>query len=159
MATTGAHRVTIDSTTVNLWTPTALDGVVNTDNDWTASDQSSHENLQKLSRQLMRFPPGAIENLVEGAEGFALGVTCNPETRRYGSLARCQQYTHHKNERFLLGSGREGSTKRVQSVDEKVWNDITGFSGEINMFHGDLFSLEPQSGMILHRSIDGSSLA
>ena len=74
MAPTGAHRVTIDSTTENLWTPTALDGVVNTDNDWTASDQSSHENLQKLSRQLMRLPLGAIENLVEGAEGFALGV-------------------------------------------------------------------------------------
>ena len=34
-------------------------------------------------------------------------------------------------------------TFHIQSVDEKVWNDITGFSGEINMFHGDLFSLEP----------------
>ena len=89
----------------------------------------------------MRLPPGGIENQVEKTEGFAPGVTCNPLARRNGSLSRRQQCAHHKNEHILPGSGRQGSTERVQSTDEKVWNDVIDFGGEINMFHDDRFIL------------------
>ena len=114
--------------------------------------------LEKSFRQLTRFPQGAIENPVEGTEGFALGVTRNPQARRYGSLARCQQRTHRKNVRKPLGWLREGGTERVQSIIKKLWNGLSGFGGEINMFHDDLFSLELKSDIALHRSSDDSSL-
>ena len=53
---------------------------------------------------------------------------------------------------------REGGTERIQTIHEKLWNGLTGFGGEINMFHDDLFSLELQSGIALHRSSDDSFL-
>ena len=115
--------------------------------------------LEKSFRQLTRFPLGAIENLVVETEGFALGVTRNPQARRYGSLAKCQQRAHRKNARIPLGWLREGGTERGQLTVEKLWNGLTRFGGKINMFHDDLFSLELQSGIALHRSSDDSSLA
>ena len=115
--------------------------------------------LEKYFRQITRFPLGAIENLVEGTEGFALGVTRNPQARRYGSLARCQQCAHRKNARIPPGWLREGGTERVQSIIKKLWNGITGFGGEINMLHDDdLYSLELQSDIALRRSSGDSSL-
>ena len=46
-----------------------------------------------------------------------------------------------------LGWLREGGTERVQSIIEKLWNGLTEFCREINMFHDDdLFSVELQSG-------------
>ena len=94
MTATGAHRVTIDPARVNHWAPTAFYGVIKADDDWFVFDQIFREKLEKCSRHLTRIPLGAIENLMEGTEGFALGVTCNPQARRYGSLARCQQSAH-----------------------------------------------------------------
>ena len=93
--------------------------------------------LEKYFRQITRFPLGAIENLVEGTEGFALGVTRNPQARRYGSLAKCQQRADHKNSRKPPGWLREGGTEQVQLIIEKLWNGLTGFGGKINMFHDD----------------------
>ena len=159
MTATGVSRVTIDPASVDLLAPTAFYGVIKADDDWFLFDQICHEMLEKYSRQLTRFPLGAIENLVEGTEGFALGVTRNPQARRYGSLARCQQSAHRKNARMPPGWLREGGTERVQSIIKKLWNGITGFGGEINMFHDDdLYSLELQSDIALRRSSGDSSL-
>ena len=159
MTATGANRVTIDPARVNHRAPTAFYGVIKADDDWFLFDQICHEMLEKSFRQLTRFPLGGIENLVEGTEGFALGVTRNPQTRRYGSLVRCQQSAHRKNARKPLGRLCEGGTERIQSIIKKLWNGLTGFGGEINMFHDDdLFSLELQSGIALYRSSDDSSL-
>ena len=158
MTATGAHRVTIDPARVNLWAPTAFYGVIKADNDWFLFDQICCEKLEKYSRQFTRFPLGAIENLVEGTEGFALGVTRDPQARRYGSLARCQQSAHRQNVRMPPGWLREDGTERVQSLIKKLWNGLTEFGGKINMFHDDLFSVELQSGIALRRSSDDSSL-
>ena len=89
---------------------------------------------------------------------IALGVTRGPRARRYGSLARCQQSAHRQNACMPPGWLREGGTERVQSLIEKLWNGFTEFGGKINMFHDDLFSVELQSGIALHRSSDDSSL-
>ena len=119
----------------NLWAPTAFYGVIKADNDWFLFDQICCEKLEKYSRQFTRFPLGAIENLVEGTEGFTLGVTRDPQARRYGSLARCQQSAHRQNARMPPGWLREDGTERVQSLIEKLWNGLTEFGGKINMFH------------------------
>ena len=158
MTATGASRVTIDPARVNFWAPTAFYGVIKADGDWFHFDEICHEMLEKYFQQITRFPLGAIENLVEGIEGFELGVTRNPQARRYGSLARCQQRAHRKNARKPPSWLREGGTERIQTIHEKLWNGLTGFGGEITMFHDDLFSLELQSGVALHRSSADSSL-
>ena len=126
MTPTGAHGVAIDPACRDPVAPSALYGVVQTSDDWPGSGESGHEKAEKPFCQVTRFPAGAIENLVKGTEGVALGVAGNAQARRYGSFARRQQSTRHKNEHIPPGWSGKGGAERVQPVDKEAWNGCTG---------------------------------
>ena len=119
MTATGVSRVTIDPASVRSFGPNGVLWCHQGRRRLVPLRPDLSRDVGEVFRQLTRFPLGAIENLVEGTEGFALGVTRNPQARRYGSLARCQQSAHRKNARIPPGWLREGGTERVQSMPSR----------------------------------------
>ena len=77
----------------------------------------------------------AFGDLLIGLFSVFQTIWISDRDRGYKFLQRCG--AHRKNARMPPGWLREGGTERIQSIFEKLWNGLTEFGGEINMFHDD----------------------
>ena len=63
MLLAGAHRVTIDGSGRKLWSPSALNGVIDADHYRPVGDQAVKNQPQQAVANLARVPAGAVGRL------------------------------------------------------------------------------------------------
>ena len=125
MAVIGAYRVPIYTTCADLVSPSALNGVVHTDDHRTVRHEVFDHNAQQLSGNSTRAPAGAVEDLMTAGKVGGFSPTRHAQAGSDGPLARCQQGTHHQNKHMLPAGCSETGDSRLQPPAQYQGNGIT----------------------------------
>ena len=124
MAVTGAYRVPIYTTCADPVSPSALNGVVHTDDHRAVRHEVFDHNAQQLSGNSTRAPAGAVEDLMIAGKVGGFSPTGHAQAGSDGPLARCQQGTHHQNEDMLPAGRSETGAPRLQPPAQYQGNGV-----------------------------------
>jgi len=126
MAAAGAHRVPIYAPCPNPASPSALDGVVHTDDNGAIGHKPFDDKAQQSPGNGTRAPAGAIEDLVIACKVGGLGPAGHAQAGTDGPLARRQQGAHDQNEHMLPAGRREAGAPCSQPLAQHLGNGIAG---------------------------------
>ena len=124
MAVAGAYRVPVYPPCPDPAPPSALDGVIQTDDNRAIGHEPFDHNGQQPPGNGTGAPAGAIEDLVKGCKVGRLGPAGHAQAGCDGPLARCQQGTHHQNEHMLPAGRREAGAPCLQPLAQDLGNGI-----------------------------------
>jgi hypothetical protein len=124
MAVAGAYRIPIDTACADPATPSALDGVVQTNDDRAIGHEPFDHNAQQSFGNSTRAPAGAVEDLVKGCKVGGFGPAGHAQAGSDGPLARCQQGAHHQNKHMLPAGCREAGAPCLQPLAQDLGNGI-----------------------------------
>ena len=104
--------------------PSALDGVVQTDDDRAIGHEPFDHDAQQPSGNSTGAPPGAVEDLVKGCKVGGFGPASHTQTGSDGPLARRKQGAHHQNEDMLPTGRRKARAPCLQPLAQDLGNGI-----------------------------------
>jgi hypothetical protein len=131
MAVTGPHWVPVYSPCADTASPSALNGVVHTNDHRPVGHKAIDHNAQQLFGDSAGAPAGAVEDLMIACEVGGLSPAGHAQAGSDGPLAGCQQGTHHQNEHMLPTGGTETRAPRLQPLAQYqgTGSPITVLSG------------------------------
>ncbi len=124
MTVTGTYRVPVYTTCADPASPSALDGVIHTDDNRAIGHEPFDHNAQQSPGNGTGAPAGAIEDLVIGRKVAGLDPAGHPQAGTDGPLARCQQGSHHQNEYMLPARRSEAGAPCLQPLAQDLGNGI-----------------------------------
>jgi hypothetical protein len=118
MAGTGAYGITVDAPCANAPTPTAFQGLMDTEHQRAlAGIQIAQQEKEETLAQFSGRPAGPVEHMMILGETPFLGQAQDPQSRRDGALAWGEDRPNQ--EQLSFGSGR--GTKHWQEGGQKVY--------------------------------------
>jgi hypothetical protein len=104
--------------------PTALDGVVQTDDDRAIGHKPFDHDAKQQPGNSSGTPPGAVEDLVKGRKVGGFCPAGHAQAGRDGPLAWCQQSPHHQNEHMLPTRCCEAGAPCLQPLAQDLGNGV-----------------------------------
>ena len=124
MAMAGSYRVPVDATCGDPASPSALNGVVQTDDDRASGHEPLHHDAQQPSGNSTGAPSGAVEDLVKGCKVGGFGPAGHAQAGSDRPLARRQQGAHHQNKHMLPAGRRKAGAPCLQPLAQDLGNGI-----------------------------------
>lgn len=122
MTVTGAYRVPVYSPCHDPGSPSALNGVVHTDDHRAVGHKAIDHNAQQSFGNSAGAPAGAVEDLMIACEVGGLSPAGHAQAGSDGPLVGCQQGTHHQNENMLPTGGGETRAPHLQPLAQYQGN-------------------------------------
>lgn len=104
--------------------PSALNGVVQTDDDRAIGHEPFDHDAQQPSGNSTGAPTGTVEDLVIAGKVACLSPAGHAQAGSNGPLARRQQGAHHQNEDMLPAGRRKAATPCLQPLAQDLGNGI-----------------------------------
>jgi len=118
----GAHWVAIDTASGDRGTASALNGLINADDDRSiVGDEGAQEEHEEEFAQTARGPGGAAEDTMIVLEVELMAEAHDAQSRGDGALTRSENGTDEQDLGMFPGAFAEDSGEGVQDLYNRTW--------------------------------------